>query len=159
MLYSGCAQNKLSIDEKSKKPMLMGTCSRADFADTSFAWWFNANYDMYEPDSALVASFATLFNYVRIKIVLGTWCSDSKTQVPRFLKILDKGRCPAERYEIICVNRKKEGLADEAKGLDIQLVPTFIIYQDTYEIGRIIETPKETLEKDLNKILIAMIKN
>jgi len=37
--------------------------------------------------------------------------------------------------------------------LDIKRVPTFIIYENGEEIGRIIETPKKSLEKDLEKIV------
>ena len=37
--------------------------------------------------------------------------------------------------------------------LGIQRVPTFIIYKNNIESGRIIETPKTSLEQDLVNIL------
>jgi hypothetical protein len=55
---------------------------------------------------------------------------------------------------LIGVNREKQGLSDEAEELDIEFVPTIIFYKDGSEIGRIVETPAESLEKDLLKILL-----
>ena len=37
--------------------------------------------------------------------------------------------------------------------LDIELVPTFIFYRNGEELGRIVETPEDTLEKDLAEIV------
>lgn len=153
------AQINRIVDEKSKKVILVGACSRAEFSDSLFSWWYNSEYDMYAPDSSLVSSFSHLLSYVKIKVILGTWCGDSRREVPRFLKILDLAKCPEANYELICVDRKKKGTSDETDSLSISLVPTFIVYQNSVEIGRITETPSESLDKDLNKILIQMIKS
>ena len=90
---------------------------------------------------------------VKIKIVFGTWCSDSRREVPRFLKILDELKFDQNNLTMICVNRDKEADSTEVKDLDILFVPTFIIYRNNAELGRIIEEPKTTLEGDLKKIL------
>ena len=42
-----------------------------------------------------------------------------------------------------------EGLEE---GMDIQYVPTIILFKNGEELGRIVESPVETLEKDLLKI-------
>ncbi|MCB9249007.1 MAG: hypothetical protein H6613_10930 [Ignavibacteriales bacterium] len=55
--------------------------------------------------------------------------------------------------ELINVDRNKEGLENEVNGLDIELVPTIIVYDKGEEIGRIIESPMETLEEDLVEIV------
>ena len=60
---------------------------------------------------------------------------------------------PKEKLTLIGVSREKKGLSNEAEGLDIEFVPTFIFYKDGKEIGRIVETPAESLEKDLLKIV------
>lgn len=133
--------------------MLIGLCDRTAFADTSFAWWFNSEFENYSVDSVTLNAAAKL-NNVKITIVLGTWCSDSKREVPRFFKILDKLSFDQKNLTLICVDRKKTAPACEVEKLDIKLVPTFIIYKDDVEIGRIVETPKESLEKDLVKLVI-----
>lgn len=145
--------NKLTIDEKSEKPMLIGHCTRDAFADTSFAWWFNSNYDMYEINEAVIDELNPNPDEITITVVLGTWCGDSKREFPRFLRIMDLIGFPMKNIDIIAVNRAKVTEGDDVKDLDIQFVPTFIVYKNQVEIGRIIETPSATIEEDLVTIL------
>jgi hypothetical protein len=59
---------------------------------------------------------------------------------------------PSE-VEILCFSRQFKDKEIEAKRYDIKKIPTIIIYRNNTEIGRIIETPHTTLEKDLLDIL------
>ncbi len=147
-------KNKLVTDEKSGKPMLIGLCDRTAFADSNFSWWFNSEYDNYTPDSVTVMKLSKEINEVKITIVMGTWCSDSRREVPRFYKILDKAGYNFDYLTLICVDRNKTAPNNLVEKLDIKLVPTFIFYKNDVEVGRIIETPKETLEKDLVSIVL-----
>jgi len=90
---------------------------------------------------------------ISITIVMGTWCSDSREQIPSFYKILNELNYPTDKITLICVDRNKKGLSDEVSNLNIELVPTIIFYRNGKEIGRIIETPQESLEKDLLRII------
>ncbi|MBK8945509.1 MAG: thioredoxin [Ignavibacteriae bacterium] len=148
------AQNyKLVEDVKSKKIMLIGISTREAFEDSNFAGWFNVEYKNYLVDTNLINNLKSEIVGKKIKIVLGTWCSDSRREVPRFFKILDSiGFCD-DNLTIINVDRTKNGLTNETVDLNIEFVPTFIILEDDEEIGRIIETPNETLEKDLFEII------
>jgi len=142
-----------TIDPKSGKPMLVGLSNREAMQDTSFAWWFNSEYENYELDRETLSQIKMDNEFNSITIVLGTWCSDSRREVPRFYKILDSLNFHSSKIKLIMVDRKKEAGDVDISSLKIELVPTFIIYNDGLEIGRIIETPKETLEKDLSAIL------
>jgi len=85
---------------------------------------------------------------------MGTWCPDSRKEVPRFYKILDSLKFPESQLKLITVNRMKKGIAQETDGLNIQRVPTFIFYKDGKEVGRIIEHPSfDRLEDDVQKIV------
>jgi thiol-disulfide isomerase/thioredoxin len=84
---------------------------------------------------------------------MGTWCSDSRREVPRFLRILDELNFNNELLTINYVDRKKESPEGDISSLDIKYVPTFIFYKGGKEIGRIIETPQITLESDFKNIL------
>ena len=55
--------------------------------------------------------------------------------------------------EFIGVDRLKKTHDYSIKELKIKRVPTFIFYKEGKEIGRIIESPNETLEKDFLKIV------
>jgi len=145
--------NQCVLDQKSGKPMLVGICSREAIQDSSFAWWFNPEYENYELDKGTLSHVKMDNEFHSITIVMGTWCSDSRREVPRFYKILDSLNFPSAKVKLIMVDRKKEAAEVNIASLNIELVPTMIIYNDGLEIGRIIETPKETLEKDLAAIL------
>lgn len=147
-------KNKLTVEEQSGKPMLIGVCDRTAFADTSFSWWFKSEFDNYNPDSIAVKKLFEVIKNVKITIVMGTWCSDSRREVPRLFNLLDKIGYDERNLTLICVDRKKVSPAGEVEKLDIKLVPTFIFYENNKEIGRIVESPKESLEKDLVKIII-----
>ena len=146
-------KNKISVDSKSGKPMLVGLCDREAFVDTNFAWWFNSGYKYYSPNDSVVTKLDSVKIDYTIKIVMGTWCSDSRREVPRFYRLLDELKFPDAKVTLINVDRMREVSEINMDDLNILLVPTFIIYRGGKEIGRIVETPIETLEKDLLNIL------
>jgi thiol-disulfide isomerase/thioredoxin len=154
VLAMNCAHTNWNLDEKSGRPMLSGRQPRTAFNDTSYSWWWNSEYDMYAPDSTVLRDCAPLLQNVKTTIVMGTWCSDSKREVPRFFKIADLLHYDTSNVAIICVNRKKESpVQEDIAGLKIEKVPTFIFKRKGREIGRIVESPAATLEKDLRLLL------
>ncbi len=144
---------KLTIDKHTSQPMLLGKANYSDLQDSNFAWWFNANYHLYTIDSLTLNKIKNNIQDYKIEIVMGTWCSDSRREVPRVFKILDYLNYPKNKVKLIMVNRNMRGLDDETKGLGISRVPTIIFLKNGKEVGRITESPKTTLEKDMLKIL------
>lgn len=143
---------KVVIDEKSNKPMLVGLCTRENLTkDTSFSWWFFAEYDYYQPEDSIIKLIN--LDSIKIVLVLGTWCSDSRREVPHFYKILDKLNFDEKNLIVYCVDRKKQAEGFDIEQYIIERVPTFIFYKNDSELGRIIETPIETLERDMLKII------
>lgn len=142
------------FDEKSNNMMLVGESPRKAYQDEDFAIWFNSEYTNYIVNSEALEKSKKNIEGKVIRIVLGTWCPDSRREVPRFIKMLDFLNFPDDKVLFINVDRNKKGLRDEVNGLEINFVPTFIIYENGREIGRIIEKPEVSLEKDLSKIVI-----
>jgi len=147
------AQNKKIMDHKTMLPMLIGEINRQALQDSVFSRWFNPEYQKYEIDSTSLKGNASKLKNYNITLVFGTWCHDSKREIPRFLKILDYLNYPKDKIKIYAVNRSKKGLNNEIDSLNVQRVPTIIFYKDNEEKGRIIEEPKVTLEKDLVRIV------
>ncbi|MDP2036230.1 MAG: thioredoxin family protein [Ignavibacteria bacterium] len=145
--------NKMILDEKSGKQMLIGICDRSAFADTNYSWWFNAEYDNYAPDSVVVDKIKAIEPTCKIKIVMASWCGDSKREVPRFYKIMDAAGYDYKSFELVCVDRDKKCEEGEVDKLDIKFVPTFIFSKNDVELGRIIEMPKGKLEEDILEIV------
>jgi thiol-disulfide isomerase/thioredoxin len=84
---------------------------------------------------------------------MGTWCPDSRREVPRFMRVLDLWQFPVAKVTFIGVDDAKLSPVGEYVNLDIQRVPTFIIYKNNIEAGRIIENPTTSLEQDMVNIL------
>lgn len=141
------------IDEQTNEPMLLGRHDREAFSDSSFSWWFDEEYEYYSVDDSTLVSLKDRLEGINVTVVMGTWCGDSQREVPRFYKIVDYLGFDESNIDLICVDRAKVGVADEVDSLNIKLVPTFIFYKNGEELGRIVETPKGTLEKDISEII------
>jgi hypothetical protein len=145
---------KITKDEKNGEPLILGYCPSSVMNDSVFNNTWTQEYNNYQPDFETLDKLEGKLDSVNIKIVFRSTCSDSREQLPRFFKILDELNYDVSTITLIGVNREKKGLSDEAEGLDIEFVPTIIFYKDGKELGRIIETPAESLEKDMLKIVL-----
>lgn len=141
--------NAKFTDPKKNVEILYGNCDRAGLEKGEFGKSFEQYYQVYEPNKEVIAKLKPLHDGIEILIILGTWCSDSQEQVPKFFKVLDRIRFPKKNVQMICVSSDKEAGEVDIVNYDIQKVPTFIVYRKGREIGRIIETPYTTLENDL----------
>ena len=141
--------NKKIIDPKLNQEILYGYCDRSGLEKGDFGKLFEEYYEIYKPDQAVLNQLKLKKEGIEILIILGTWCSDSQEQVPRFFKILDKIRFDKKSVQLICVSKDKEAGDVETANYNILKIPTFIVYLKGREVGRIIETPYTTLEKDL----------
>ena len=144
---------KITTDEKNGEPLILGYCPANIIIDSLFNDTWATEYNNYQPDFETLDSLEGKLDNIIITIVFRSTCSDSKEQLPRLFKILNELNCDVNSITLIGVDREKQGLSNETEGLEIELVPTIIFYKDGSEIGRIVETPAESLEKDLLKIL------
>ncbi|HHM01843.1 MAG TPA: thioredoxin [Caldithrix abyssi] len=118
-----------------------------------FPVWKEA-FDVYRPKKEVMAELKSVVRPMKIKIFFGTWCKDSRKNVPRFFKIIDAYKDKFE-IELIAVDRGLDAENENAEAWDIQRVPTFIFIEKGQEIGRIIENPVKSLEEDVVDILRA----
>ncbi|NNF21167.1 MAG: thiol reductase thioredoxin [Saprospiraceae bacterium] len=158
LLILGCeksSQLNQEITSLEDELILVGKIDLQGLSEEPYAVWFNENYMNYTVDMASLEG-ANLDD-IHIKMFLGTWCSDSQLQVPQFYKILTALEFDKSRLEMTGLEKQANGdltsPQKEEDGLDIGFVPTMIFYRDGEEIGRIIEFPEESLEKDLARIV------
>ena len=148
--------NKEVIDDRGKAKLL-GVINKEDLTKASYNEWFLKNHDDYLVNEKVVKKFKDSLKDYDIKVFLGTWCGDSKREVPRFYKILEEVNFPENQLQVIAVDKTPEAYKQsptrEEKGLNIHRVPTFIFYKDGKEVNRIVEHPKETLERDMLNIV------
>ncbi|PKA83398.1 thiol-disulfide isomerase/thioredoxin [Ulvibacter sp. MAR_2010_11] len=145
------------ITPEGKDPYLLGKINKDKLTSAPYSDWFVTNYDDYQPNTAVVNNFKETLKHYTITAFIGTWCGDSKREIPHFYKILDLAEYPMERLTLVAVSRDrdayKQSPGGEEEGLTIHRVPTFIFYKDGKEINRIVESPVTTLEADIDAIL------
>jgi len=147
-------QKEPVTDPYNGEEILFGKVNPEAFLQEPYSEWYLKEYNSYEPDPAVMEVLdRDILSTWFVTIVLGTWCSDSQREFPRFMKIWEELGLNADQLTIITVNSKKEAPFDETSGLDIEKVPTFIFYQCNMELGRVVESPEETIEKELFRVL------
>ncbi|WP_452227381.1 thioredoxin family protein [Lacinutrix cladophorae] len=145
------------INYGENKKMLLGPINKQGLEKAPYNEWFTKNQDTYEVNEKITEKLKDSLKNYTIKVFLGTWCGDSKKEVPRFYSILEKVNFSENQLEVIALDRSdeayKQGPNGEEKGMNIHRVPTFIFYKNGEEVNRIVEHPKETLERDMLKIV------
>lgn len=136
-----------------QEDILIGKQNKKALTEAPHAEWFVENYEDYNINPEIKPMIKPLLENVSIKVFMGTWCSDSRREVPTFYKILDAANFNYDHLELITVSREKTTPEGYEKGLDIKRVPTFIFYKDGKEIGRYVEFAVTTLEDDMLSIL------
>jgi thiol-disulfide isomerase/thioredoxin len=139
---------------------ILGYFNLSQLTRDPHASWYIKGFDEYFPVTDAINKLLEISkDSVSIKIVLGTWCPDSRREVPRFMRVLDIWQFPVDKVTFIGVDDAKRSPVGEYVSLNIQLVPTFIIYKNNVETGRIIENPTTSLEQDMVNILTGMNNN
>jgi thiol-disulfide isomerase/thioredoxin len=148
--------------ESARGPLLLGLVTQAAIL-AEFADW-PLELESWQPEPVALASLTAVSSPADVVCILGTWCEDSRREVPRFWRLLELADNANLRLVMIAVGRADDAAAGRAlAGLGfsadfrqeqgIEKVPTFIFSRDGREIGRIVETPAVSLEADAVEIL------
>jgi Thioredoxin len=107
----------------------------------------------YEPRLAAIAGLKEFGEFVQIEVYLGTWCSDSKVQIPPFIQVMNLVNSPQFEVTYVGVPEAQDARTPYIAGKNIDRIPTFVVYVNGLEKGRIEERPAVTIEEDLLDIL------
>lgn len=157
--FFACKSQKLNTEFKpeGKTPYLIGKIDKSGLESETYNNWFSKNHDAYSPDPETIKAIKENLEDYEITLFMGTWCGDSKREVPKFYKILEAADYPMKQLTSVALSREKETYKEspqhEEAGLNIVRVPTFIFFKNGKEVNRIIEHPIENLEKDILKIM------
>ena len=127
--------------------VLLGRVRPSAILAISDTW--RQNHDAYEPATEDLRVLASLRAPATLDIYFGSWCGDSRREVPRLLRILDRAAPPDLRVRFYGIDRAKKEPARLVKRAGIERVPTIVLSTARREIGRIVESPQSTLEHDL----------
>jgi thiol-disulfide isomerase/thioredoxin len=151
--FASAQLNRVILDEAKSENILYGECDPSGFRSGEFDKWFSPEYESYKVNSQFFAEgYAVKFD--SICVVLGSWCSDSQREVPRFCKIMDDEYFAGTKIRFFAVDGNKKTDVLDTEEYYIQYVPTFIFYYGGNELCRIIETPRTScLEEDIMDLL------
>jgi hypothetical protein len=110
----------------------------------------------YEPDQTAVEAIARLGKSVRIRAFVGTWDADEAGPVAAFIKTMEMARNSAIIVDWIGVSQDLKQPAEPLRAYGVEKVPTFIIWADGEEKGRISGSPRDTMETDLAAYLVGL---
>jgi thioredoxin 1 len=110
---------------------------------------FEENFDRYE----VLESAEEIPADTSVLIFFGTWCHDSRREVPRMLKILEVVGLPEDNIKMVALDFSKTDPGGLAVANGVEFTPTFIFFRQQEEIGRIIEKPATTLEEAMVELL------
>lgn len=137
---------------------VVGEISLEEFKETVHATWFNRYYKAYQPNEKTIEKLSQLIGEreIEVEAYFGTWCPDSRRELPRLIKLLDLSGWDTNQIKLVGVNRSKEipnASKEEVERIQLKMIPTFIILENGIEINRFVEYAIETMEKDIIRIL------
>lgn len=142
-----------NVADAEQQQMLVGKLSKEDLQEEPYAKWFNNNYEKFGASEEAMETIKNNISDYEIVAFMGTWCADSKREVPKFYKILDEANYDLSKLTLIGVDRAKNSPENIEEEWNVSMVPTFIILKDGKEVNRFVEFPVETIEEDLAKIV------
>jgi thiol-disulfide isomerase/thioredoxin len=147
----------MEATDKRGNLILLGKSTRDRLAQPPFDVWYTKNFEAYTVDSSTTSQLKPLLKNKQFILFMGTWCGDSRREVPRMYKILDHSQVKQSQIQLINLNNSdtayKQSPAHEERGLNILRVPTLLIFENGREIGRVVESPVISLEKDILAIV------
>lgn len=146
-------QKTKNVGFTNQNGMLVGQITEADLLTTPFNKWYELNYQYHKPNTEVINAFKKQLKGFDIEIFMGTWCPDSHRETPGFIKILKTADYPMDKMSMYAVDRSKKSGVGAETGKDISHVPTFIFYKKGKEVGRIVESPINSLEEDIYDIV------
>lgn len=137
--------------------ILIGNVDWDGLTTSSYGNWFITGYQDYVVDSLVLQPLVGQLSDIDILVFVGTWCDDSKYQLPQLYKILDYLKYDLDKLEVVALERLEDrrlvGPGQQDTGYEIGFVPTYIFKRNGEEVGRIIEFPEQSLEKDMVSII------
>ena len=114
---------------------------------------FQSAYQAFEPTDEDIELMKKLQGK-ELLVMFGTWCHDSEREVPRLLKLLHKSQVELSKQTWLAVDLNKKESSGVAKQNRLKYTPTFVLFDNGKELGRVIEKPNDSLADDLSGLVV-----
>lgn len=153
LILNACHTKKqFTIEKNQGENIINGRVTKSDFMNPKVFSWYGQEYKNYIVNPDLIAKLNLKSTNLKILIFGGTWCDETQRELPHFIKIIDEIGIQNSSIEMYMLDRKKQCNYFNVSIFNVTNVPTFIFFQNGIEIGRIIESPKKSLEEDMIEI-------
>jgi len=140
--------------QETPKNMLLGDFTKDELQKAPFNSWFDSRYENFTPNPEAMAVIKENINDYEIKLLMGTWCGDSKREVPKFMKILEEANYKLDNIQLVAVDRNKTTPSGIEQQLEVTRVPTIVFFKNGTEVNRFVEYAQgESIEEDIAKIV------
>ncbi|MGZ5281661.1 MAG: TlpA family protein disulfide reductase [Bacteroidia bacterium] len=133
--------------------------SRKKLDDSVKYTWFTKGYNNYKPDETKAKQLRKHRKHLRFVVFGGSWCEDTHMWLPKFYKVVEMAKIRKRDVTLYGVDRDKKPVGNvkdkTAPSMDYKVnrVPTFIVFYDDKEVGRVIESVRNSVEEDILKIV------
>ncbi|MEO8502609.1 MAG: thioredoxin family protein [Acidobacteriota bacterium] len=136
------------------RPALLGLHVAADLK--GYKPEYLRNEARYTADAAVLQVLKTQAKPARVRVFFGSWCPHCTAFVPNIFKVEDGIQGSAVRFEYYGLPREGMAAEPEARKLNINSVPTGVVFDPTgKEIGRITGEDWRKPEDRLRALLVA----
>lgn len=152
LLLSAMSWAQSSTTAANGKKVLKGKLEMKTLMNDAESAWFYSGVNKYQPNE-------NMLNYVKdnrgkfnVVAVVGTWDDDSRRLLPALYKVIILAGSPDEQITTFGADEKMQtGAPTDYK---VKKLPTFIIYREGKELGRITSETEDAVESALAKILL-----
>ena len=142
-----------AVSESDAQDVLVGGITKNDLLQPPYAAWFQQGFEEYTPSAEAMEAIKNNISEYEIKVYMGTWCPDSRREVPKLFKILELADYDLDKLTMTGLDYSKTAPGNPQADYDIKRVPTFIFLKDGKEVNRFVEYPRETIVKDIAAIV------
>ncbi len=152
LFLAGCGSSG-PLPIKPNEHLEVGWTPRSVLETKTFPW-FDSVYHAYQPSGEIFTKLNSIKDSLSFLVVYGTWCGDSKREVPRFFRVMDSLQIKPSQITLFAVDRTKHYPPGPPQLGSIIKVPTFLCFYRGFEVYRIVELPSVSIEEDLlNQLL------
>ncbi|MFY0252760.1 thioredoxin domain-containing protein [Chitinophaga sp. 30R24] len=150
LLGGGLLFSSLAWAQNSK--VLKGKIDMKTLMNDTATTWFYKGVNNYQPNDNMLNYIKTNRSNFNMVVVMGTWDEASREVVPALYKIMITGGSPDEQIVMFAADQHLQ--TDAPVDYKVKKLPTIIVFREGKEEGRIVGTPKESVEADLSRILL-----
>jgi len=146
------AQQSTTATGINTKKVIKGKIEMKTLTNDAETAWFYSGVNKYQPNDRMITYIKDNRGKFNVVAVIGTWDEESRRLLPALYKVIILAGSPEEQIITWGVDEKLQ--SDAPTDYKVKKIPTFIVFREGKEIGRINSETKETVESALAMILL-----